>query len=109
MLVLERKNISQSECARKMGFGRANINNWAKLKAKVTVDALIWMLNEYPEIDARWLLTGRTLYSSHENSLPSVVNDYVEEKSKDKIIMIQDKYILELETKIKLLTENNRQ
>ena len=56
--ILEEKNISQADYADRIKTGRANVNNWCRLKNAIPLDSIVQLLNMFPDVDARWLLTG---------------------------------------------------
>lgn len=55
--VLSDKNISQTEYARRIGVSSAAVNAWCN-KGGLGIDPIERLLVEFPDVDARWLITG---------------------------------------------------
>ena len=102
--ILEEKNISQSEYADRIKTGRANVNNWCKLKNAIPLDSIVELLRMFPDIDARWFLTGsprnydldkNTANTEESNTSNLNDKDYIINLQKD-VINMKEKEILRL-------------
>jgi len=60
--VLSDKNISQTEYARRIGVSSAAVNAWCN-KGGLGIDPIERLLVEFPDVDARWLITGECVKS----------------------------------------------
>lgn len=49
---------NRSAMARRIGVTRQAVSSWTRGETSPSGDALARMLRSYPELDARWLLTG---------------------------------------------------
>ncbi len=106
--ILDEKKISQADFADKIKTGRANVNNWCRLKNAIPLDTIVELLIMYPDIDARWLLTG----SPREYNIDHPIT-MVEEKTatfisgdKDYIIQLQKELINNLKKDNARLTQD---
>jgi transcriptional regulator with XRE-family HTH domain len=104
--ILEEKNISQADYADRIKTGRANVNNWCRLKNAIPLDSIVELLNMFPDIDARWLLTGSPR-AYNTDQLPIVIDDPIKVNyaDKDYIINMQKKVIEIKEKEIETLGE----
>lgn len=62
--VLADKGISQTEYAKRIGVSSAAVNAWCN-RGGLGIDPIERLLIEFPDVDARWLITGE--YSKKEN------------------------------------------
>ena len=101
--ILEEKNISQVDFAELISSGRANVNNWIKLKNAIPLDTIVSLLNMFPDIDARWLLTGSP--RAYNVDQPIRVMEEPETGDKGYIIKVQKQLIDHLKTDIERLNK----
>jgi transcriptional regulator with XRE-family HTH domain len=84
---MEQLKVSPSEFAERIGVQRSSISHVLSGRNKPSIDFLEKILNTFPDIDANWLITGK---SSSIKTLANVDNNAVNEDdgSHDKIIAI---------------------
>lgn len=51
--------ISEAELARRIGMTRTAINQMLKGESKVSANMIMGIAQEFPDVDIRWLLTGK--------------------------------------------------
>jgi transcriptional regulator with XRE-family HTH domain len=92
---IEKKNISQVEIADKLNVDKKQFNNWMT-GTKVPVNSLALILEMFPELNARWLLTGNgymindmneinepeEVYNSKNNKLLDIIIRHTENEAK---------------------------
>jgi len=64
-ILLEQLKLSPSEFADRIGVQRSSISHVMAGRNKPGIDFLEKMLNVFPEIDAAWLITGKTGQIGH--------------------------------------------
>lgn len=106
---MELKNLKAVSISNKTGLSEGRISNILKGKNEPGGKALSTILNSYPEINARWLLTGE---GEMLNKNSQIVNEETikygiceECCRKDKIIDHQAEYIDQLKKFLKECTE----
>lgn len=52
------KNLSQTECAKLLGVSRQNVNAWTMPGGSFGLKPVMSILEYFPELDARWFITG---------------------------------------------------
>jgi len=68
---LTREGISQSELSRILNVHRSAVSNWFNDKAeKIPAQKIIMMIEKFPNLNARWLITGQSSYEEQQ-----VLND----------------------------------
>lgn len=86
--VLFDKNISQTEYARRIGVSSAAVNAWCN-KGGLGIDPIERLLVEFPDVDARWLITGK---SGEGDRLNAVSNHF---NSEDDSFSHLNKYLVD--------------
>lgn len=106
--ILEEKNILPIEYARKIGKSKQLVSSWTTDTSQISLDRIVEFLELYPDIDARWLLTG----SPREYNIDHPIT-MVEEKTatfisgdKDYIIQLQKELINNLKKDNARLTQD---
>jgi len=56
--ILDEKKINQAEFAKLIGVSKQNVNNWYNNASPISVDRIVQILEVFPDLDARWFLTG---------------------------------------------------
>jgi len=56
--ILDEKKINQADFAKLIGVSKQNVNNWYHNSSPISVDRIVQILEAYPDLDARWFLTG---------------------------------------------------
>ena len=65
-LFVEKKNFDQTEVAKKLNVSKQRVNGWLT-DTSIPMYVLSEILSIFPELDARWLLTGE--YTTGENPI----------------------------------------
>jgi len=94
--------LTQQEFADTMEISRQSVNNIEKNKHVPGSDLIAKILDKYPNLNARWLLTGEGKMFSREK-MPNRVNEPLENYATD----YRDKYVQALERENELLREEN--
>ena len=101
---LKLKGISQADFAKRIGATRQQVTNWKTGTHTIPDKYIIATIKEYSDIDARWLITGKT------NELPVEIETLhnkiillAEEllDSKNRIIQLQDSLFNELSERVR--------
>jgi transcriptional regulator with XRE-family HTH domain len=56
--VISDNNLTAAEFAKKVGIPKQSVTNWKNGSRPVPDKILILIVREFPEVDARWLITG---------------------------------------------------
>lgn len=64
--ILKKKNLSPAQLADEIGVQRSGIYHIMKGRNKPGMDFLLKLLNHFPEINSRWLITGQGDMNSAE-------------------------------------------
>lgn len=111
---IDSKKISNVEFGELIGESKYTINNWFKKGVKIPIPTLTNILNAFPDLDARWLLTGTGEMSQKikpykENDSVLLVKDAevvkVDVSEFDKLIAAKDETILSQKVTIKILSD----
>lgn len=87
------------------GFSEAKITHIRTGRNKVSSDMIDLLVQKFPELNAEWLLTGKgeMLKSEHENQSPNIVIHKGNQKTRDKIVDMQEIPLYDLEATAGLL------
>lgn len=69
------KNLRNTEFARSIGVHKQKIYDYKNDKSKPNAETLESILNAYPELNARWLLTGKGEMLNSETSLDKITEN----------------------------------
>lgn len=92
LAIAKHYNLKDSHFASRIGASKQNFYNWKSFKQEVPDKFLITIIEQFPELNARWLITG-------EGDINGVVNkendSHLQEviKLKDQIIQAKDELI----------------
>lgn len=95
-LILKANNLTASEFADKVGVNRASLSHVLSGRNKPSHDFLSKIINEFPNVNASWLVTGETREGSfeggrsEEESKPETVT--VSLSSSKKIVKVMHYY-----------------
>ena len=99
--ILEEKNILPIEYARKIGKSKQLVSSWITDTSQISLDRIVEFLELYPDIDARWLLTGSS--RAYNSETPVRIVEESEPGDKGYIIKVQKELIDHLKTDIERL------
>lgn len=101
-----KKYKTQSQVAKVIEFDRSNLSSALNGTEKYLTEGLVKkFVNAFPELNAEWLLTGKgeMLKSEHENQSPNIVIHKGNQKTRDKIVDMQEIPLYDLEATAGLL------
>ena len=109
--MLDQLHLSPSEFADRIGVQRSNISHILSGRNKPSIDFLEKILNEFPETDVSWLITGRisspVTYSGPVAELKSEVSQSKDQLAKEIEIKKPAQGITEPVEKIIIVYKNN--
>lgn len=70
-LVFDYYQLNASTFAEKIGVGRASISHILSGRNKPSLDFVMKIINEFPEVELYWLLNGKGNFPSSKESQPS--------------------------------------
>jgi len=94
--VISDNNLTAAEFAKKVGIPKQSVTNWKNGSRPVPNKILILMIREFPDVDARWLITGEERPS--KKNIVDFLIEQIEEKDKTiqnlmKILNDENKFI----------------
>lgn len=92
------RNINNAEMARRLNTSPQQIANWKKGGRAIPYKYVVLFIEEFQDIDARWILTGVNYTTEKEQLMRETINAKEEViKDKERSINIMEKYIKLLE------------
>ena len=95
--LLKSKNISASQFADEIGVQRSSVSHVLSGRNKPSLDFITKIVNTYPEVNPKWLLTGHgDMFTAEtdDNSARSLSNQQTNlEKDEDKLIIAEEKQV----------------
>lgn len=70
---LDDNHITQAEFGRLVSVKRATVGSWVNLRSKVPMRVLYYIIENYPHVNAGWLIEGKVNYTIVDN--PTVIED----------------------------------
>ena len=95
-LIIQSNRESPSSFADKIGIKRSNLSHVLSGRNKPSLDFLEKIINFYPNVNASWLVTGKTREGEFESSDTNVNNEVSDSLQKD--ISSEDDFIVNQES-----------
>ena len=107
-IYIDRKNIIKADFCKTINISPETLRRWLNNENKITANHLIKIIEMYPDIDARWLITGNS--DEKINIFSESKEEYLaSNKSNKELIEVQRDLIKHLKIEIeRLLDESNR-
>lgn len=95
-IFLKSKKMTQQEFAIQMGVTKQTINNWVTGAVQIPVKHIIAILNQFPELNARWLLTGEGEMGDVEKPTTGESKNCLKIEAKNELLLkqLQEKELL---------------
>jgi transcriptional regulator with XRE-family HTH domain len=118
---IDRKKMQQEEIAEILNLPKQQISSWTTGTTNITTKYLPQILQAFPDLDARWLLTGLSQSSDYDQSIAKepmspytdnctnpicierikYLSEKAEELMKDKVMLMKDKEFLQEQLSIR--------
>ena len=95
-ILLKNKKLTQQEFGIQLGVTKQTINNWVTGVVQIPTKHIITILNLYPELNARWLLTGAGEMGEIEKSTIEESKNALKLQAKNELLLkqLQEKELL---------------
>lgn len=87
--IVSNQRMTYSDFSQKIGIKKQMFSNWKNFSQEIADKHLIRIIKEFPEVDARWLITGEKGVSEKEREEFETKKEEFEKSYKDTIKLLQ--------------------